>query len=184
MTIYGWLIFPLWLAAVVYWVISALRPKQGASDRWLWWREITLRLAFFALLVLAIELAALGHAVPSAEPLAITRSGWLGPAGLLLAAMGIALAIGARDWLTRPDRPELLTSGPYALVRHPLYGGLLLALLGSAMAQSSLWLLPLLLYGPAFIQSARREEHRLLEQFPERYRDYMHRTKMLLPFLL
>ena len=58
----------------------------------------------------------------------------------------------------------LITTGPYALVRHPLYGGLLLAVLGSAIGQSVLWLLPLIVYGPLFIISARREEKRLLEE--------------------
>jgi protein-S-isoprenylcysteine O-methyltransferase Ste14 len=47
-----------------------------------------------------------------------------------------------------------------------------------------LWILPLMLYGPAFISGARREERRLSEQFPERYRAYMKRTSMLLPFVV
>jgi protein-S-isoprenylcysteine O-methyltransferase Ste14 len=76
-----------------------------------------------------------------------------------------------------------VTAGPYARVRHPLYGGLLLAMLGSALAQSLLWLLPLIVYGPLFFLSARREERLLLEQFSERYSAYRSRTKMLLPFV-
>ena len=82
------------------------------------------------------------------------------------------------------ESPELITTGPYALVRHPLYGGLLLAILGSAIAQSSLWLLPLIVYGPSFIRGARREERLLIERYPDRYPAYMKRTKMLLPFVL
>jgi len=79
---------------------------------------------------------------------------------------------------------ELVTTGPYALVRHPIYGGMLLAMLGSALAQSLLWLAPLLVYGPLFIRSARREERLLLERFPQRYPGYLKRTKMLVPFVL
>jgi len=79
--------------------------------------------------------------------------------------------------------PALVTTGPYARVRHPLYSGLLLAMLGSAIAQSLLWLLPLIVYGPLFILSARREESLLLGQFSESYRAYRSRTKMLLPFV-
>ena len=80
--------------------------------------------------------------------------------------------------------PQLLTSGPYALVRHPLYGGLLLAMVGSAIAQNSLWALPLLVYAPAFLCSARREERRLLLEFAEPYAAYQRKTKLLLPFVL
>ena len=112
--------------------------------------------------------------------------------GFGLAAFGIGLAILARAYLGRSrdasmsngENPALITAGPYALVRHPLYGGLLLAILGSAIGQSLLWLLPLIVYGPYFVVGARREEERLIEQFPDRYRAYMERTKMLLPLLL
>jgi protein-S-isoprenylcysteine O-methyltransferase Ste14 len=55
---------------------------------------------------------------------------------------------------------------------------------GSAVGQSVFWLLPLLVYGPLFILTARREESSLLQQFPDGYRAYMKRTKMLLPFVL
>jgi protein-S-isoprenylcysteine O-methyltransferase Ste14 len=82
------------------------------------------------------------------------------------------------------ETAELVTTGPYAYVRHPIYSGMLLAMLGSAIGQSVLWLLPLSMYGPQFIFSARREERLLLEQFPERYGAYMKHTKMLLPFVL
>jgi protein-S-isoprenylcysteine O-methyltransferase Ste14 len=70
------------------------------------------------------------------------------------------------------------------VVRHPLYSGLLLAIAGSAIGQSLFWLLPMLVYGPLFILTARREERSLLEQFPDSYRAYMQRTRMLLPFVL
>ena len=106
--------------------------------------------------------------------------------------LGIGLAILARAYLDQnwgtdtADRQqaELLTTGPYALVRHPLYGGLLFAMLGSAIGQSLLWLLPLIVYGPYFVRGARREEELLIEKFPDRYPAYMKRTKMLLPFVI
>lgn len=77
-----------------------------------------------------------------------------------------------------------MTNGPYALVRHPLYGGLLLAMLGSALGQSVLWVLPLLVYWRGFVASARREERMLIAQYPDRYRDYMKRTRMFVPYVI
>jgi protein-S-isoprenylcysteine O-methyltransferase Ste14 len=192
MTIYGWLIFALWLTLVAYWGLAASAVKRSIGSRWLWWREIAVRLGFFALVVLALQVAAVGHALPNERLYALNTSMLMGLIGFLFSALGIGLAMLARAYIGRnwpmpmssKESPELVTTGPYALVRHPIYGGMLLAMLGSAMGQSVLWLLPLMVYGPFFIRSARREEKILIEQFPERYRAYMKQTKMLLPFVL
>ena len=127
------------------------------------------------------------------EPLAaLHASALLSVIGCVCCALGIALAIFARAHLRSPwgvrasaeEPAELITTGPYAFVRHPIYGGMLLAMVGSALAQSIFWLAPLIVYGPQFIRSARREEALLLAQFPERYPHYLKRTKMLVPFVL
>ncbi len=81
-------------------------------------------------------------------------------------------------------RSELVTTGPYAFVRHPIYTGIFLAMLGSTIGLSIFWLLPLFLVGGYFIHCARQEEKLLLAQFPERYPAYKRRTKMFLPFVL
>jgi len=189
MTPHIWLVFALWLALVVYWAAAALTRRTGSS--WAWWRELAVRLGFFALVVLVLQLAAAAHAVPNAARYTLDGGRVLGFIGLALCAAGIGLAILARAYLDRSRQmsgpetvgPALVTTGPYARVRHPLYSGLLLAMLGSAIAQSLLWLLPLIVYGPLFILSARREESLLLGQFSESYRAYRSRTKMLLPFV-
>jgi protein-S-isoprenylcysteine O-methyltransferase Ste14 len=191
-TIYGWLIFPLWLTLVVYWSLSASAVSRVIGSKWIWWREIAVRLGFFAVVVLALQVAVLGHALPNARLYALNTSTLMGLIGFVFSVLGIGLAVLARAHLGRSwgmpmsnkENPELVTTGPYAFVRHPIYSGMLLAMLGSAIGQSVFWLLPLIVYGPNFILSARREEHLLIEQFPERYRAYMKRTKMLLPFVL
>ena len=110
----------------------------------------------------------------------------------VLVVLGIGLAIYARVYLgrnwgmpmSRKEDPELVTNGPYAEVRHPIYSGIILAMLGSAIGDNVYWTLPLVLSVPYFIYSARREEELMLAQFAERYRDYMRRTKMIVPFVL
>ena len=187
MTLYGGLTCALWLALIAYWALAAQALKCGTGSRWLWWREIAVRLGFFALVVLALQVGAL----PGVSLYTLDQGPAVSWLGLILCASGIVLAILARAHLDHSrqttgldgESSELLTTGPYALVRHPLYGGLLLAMLGSAIAQSLLWLLPLVVYGPLFFLSARREENVLLEQFSEGYAAYRRRTKMLLPFL-
>jgi protein-S-isoprenylcysteine O-methyltransferase Ste14 len=181
-SLYGWLVFALWLALVVYWVQASVR-KRGVGDAWEWWREIALRLGFFALLLLSLRSAIAVHALPETPAYVFNSNMLTGLIGLVICTLGIGLAILGRAWLTR-NRDALVTTGPYAWVRHPIYAGMLLAMLGAAIAQSVLWILPLMLYGPAFISGARREERRLSEQFPERYRAYMKRTSMLLPFVV
>jgi protein-S-isoprenylcysteine O-methyltransferase Ste14 len=88
--------------------------------------------------------------------------------------------------LGRPDDaddPELVTSGPYHLVRHPIYSGILLALVGTAVALSWSWLTAAVLAGAYFIYSAKVEERYLTEQFPDDYPAYKRSTKMLVPFI-
>jgi len=192
MTIYEWLIFALWLTLIAYWGLSARVVKRSSGTRWIWWREIAVRLAFFALVLLALRVAVVGQALPNARLYAFNASMLMGLIGFVFCVLGIGLAILARaslgrNWGVPPSKKEsleLVTTGPYAFVRHPFYSGMLLAMLGSAIGQSVFWLLPLIVYGPFFVLSARREEKLLIEQFPEHYRAYMKRTKMLLPFVL
>jgi protein-S-isoprenylcysteine O-methyltransferase Ste14 len=112
--------------------------------------------------------------------------------GLILLTLGLGFAIWARlhigrNWgtpMTQKDEPELVTSGPYGLVRHPIYAGILLAGLGTALALSWWWLTAVALAGVYFVYSALVEERYLAEQFPEEYARYKRRTKMLVPFVL
>ena len=59
-----------------------------------------------------------------------------------------------------------MTSGPYRLVRHPIYSGILIAGVGTAIALSWLWLVVVVLAGVYFVYSATVEERYLTEQFP------------------
>src|SRR5207245_9042332 len=111
--------------------------------------------------------------------------------GLVLFAPGLGFAgwprvhIG-RNWgipMTQKDEPELVTSGPYRLVRHPIYSGILVAGFGTAVALSWLWLIPVGLAGVYFLYSATAEERYLSEQFPDTYPVYKRSTKMLVPFI-
>lgn len=192
MTIYTWLIVAFWIVLVATWAAFASRAKRTTSGGWAWRREIALRFAILILVLLALRLSVFSHALPNLRTYAVNRSPIAGLIGVVICALGVGLAVLARVYLgrnwgmpmSRKEKPDLVTSGPYAAVRHPIYTGLLLALLGSAIGQSIFWVLPLVLCGPYFIYSARREEKLMTEQFPEQYPAYMKRTKMLLPYLL
>jgi protein-S-isoprenylcysteine O-methyltransferase Ste14 len=191
MTVYDWLILALWMTFIAYWAISARGAKRNIGARG-WWREGGLRLSIIALVLLAFRVPVFNHALRHARFSAARIGVVAGPLGVALCALGIGLAIWARaclgrNWgmpMSRKENPEFVTTGPYKFVRHPIYGGILLAMLGSTLGASVVWLLPFVLFGAYFIYSARVEEHLMLEQFPAQYSAYMKRTKMLLPFML
>ncbi|MDE2493274.1 MAG: isoprenylcysteine carboxylmethyltransferase family protein [Alphaproteobacteria bacterium] len=191
MTVYHDLIFALWLIFVAYWAVSAMGAKRTAGG-WAWRREIGLRLALALCVVVALRIPAVRSALREAWFAAGETSPPVNLAGVVLCAFGVGLAIVARTYLgrnwgmpmSRKENPELVTNGPYAVVRHPIYTGILLAMLGSAMGDGVFWLVPFVLGGAYFLYSARREEKLMIAQFPERYPAYKKRTKMLLPFVL
>jgi protein-S-isoprenylcysteine O-methyltransferase Ste14 len=86
--------------------------------------------------------------------------------------------------MKQKDEPELVTSGPYHLVRHPIYSGILAAGIGTAVALSWLWLTAVALPGVYFLYSAMVEELYLTDRFPDTYPVYKRSTKMLVPFIL
>jgi protein-S-isoprenylcysteine O-methyltransferase Ste14 len=85
--------------------------------------------------------------------------------------------------MSRKNDPELVSSGPYRLVRHPIYSGILLAIIGTALALSWAWLIAAAMAGGYFAYSAIIEERNLTEQFPDTYPAYKRSTKMLVPFV-
>jgi protein-S-isoprenylcysteine O-methyltransferase Ste14 len=186
-SLYRWIIEGLWVLFVAYWAVAAVGAKRSASRR-RWGSEIGLRLLMFLLIFALLQSRSLRQFLGEMQRSA-SHSDILGWSGAMLCLVGFGLAIAARwhlgrNWgmpMSHKEQPELVTSGPYALIRHPIYTGLILAMLGSAMAINIFWALLLVLLGPYFIYSARREETLMLQLFPETYAAYRARTGMLAP---
>jgi len=113
--------------------------------------------------------------------------------GVALVLAGLSLAIWARrvlgtNWSGRVrirERQALVRSGPYALVRHPIYTGMALAVLGMALAAGRFQaLLGVALVVAAFARKARIEERFLRAEFGDAYAEYMRGTKFLVPFVV
>jgi protein-S-isoprenylcysteine O-methyltransferase Ste14 len=169
-----------WIVFWVYWFASAVGVKKGRTDR----RRIPLNgLSALAVLLLLRVFRGGSLAVHSTELEAI---------GAVVLVSGIALAIWARihlgrNWgmpMTQKAEPELVTSGPYRFIRHPIYTGLLVGVLGTALAENLIGLLIVAILGAYFYYSASVEEKNLIATFPTAYPAYRARTKMLIPFVL
>lgn len=114
-------------------------------------------------------------------------------AGLVLTAAGCIFAVWARmtlgsNWSGRATVKaghELIVKGPYALVRHPIYTGFLLALAGTVLA-SSQWR-SLIGFGVivlALLVKMSQEESLMMQTFPQDYAEYRRRVKALIPGVL
>jgi protein-S-isoprenylcysteine O-methyltransferase Ste14 len=174
---------------VVYWAVAAVGAKRSFSGRQ-WRSGIGLRLVAILLIAVMLRSPSLREFLAQAQRSA-SQSSLLGWTGVALCVFGFGLAINARwylgrNWgmpMTRKEQPELVTRGPYAFIRHPIYTGLILAMLGSALGVNIFWLVLLVPVSAYFILSAQREETVMLQQFPEQYAAYMARTGMLAPRL-
>lgn len=120
------------------------------------------------------------------------RTSWV-IAGTALTLLGILFAVWARvtlgrNWsgvVTIKQDHELILRGPYTVVRHPIYTGILFALLGTALVYGcARCFVGLLLCGVAFWLKLRIEERFMLQQFGEQYTEYRQRTRALVPFVL
>jgi protein-S-isoprenylcysteine O-methyltransferase Ste14 len=181
------LIGALWLAWILYWWLSARNVKRTR------WREpLKARLRHRVPLMLV----ALLMGAPRLLPPPLTRRFLpAGPAlpmfGAVLVAAGLGFSIWARRHLGRnwsvsvvvKEDHTLVRSGPYARVRHPIYTGMLLALVGTVVAIGE-WrgLVALGLALLAFAWKSRAEEERMRETFPE-YEQYRRETASLIPFV-
>jgi protein-S-isoprenylcysteine O-methyltransferase Ste14 len=160
---------------------KARAPRHG-GDR----APVVANLAAFALFVLSLLIFS-GSSEGSAALL-------LASSGSLLAVAGAALVLRSRAalgpaWSFVPKADQgtgLVTTGPYRLVRHPIYLGLALLAMGAALAFGSWPALVIVPSGivPAFAWRARAEEKLLSRTFGERYAVYRQRTKMIIPYLL
>lgn len=111
--------------------------------------------------------------------------------GLALLYAGLAFAVWARvhlgrNWsatVTVKHDHELIRSGPYALVRHPIYTGVLCAVLGTAVASGTVRAaFGLLIIGVALLRKLRIEEAFMRATFPGEYPRYCAEVPALLPF--
>jgi protein-S-isoprenylcysteine O-methyltransferase Ste14 len=178
-----------WIAFGLYWLVSALNRKVTKK------RETYFQRFRYTLPLLA-GFWILFH---SAEG----RYGWFGARflptsptwewiGVAMTAAGVAIAIWARwhlgsNWsgiVTLKEGHELIRTGPYRAIRHPIYTGILLGLLGTAVTIGEVrGLIAVAIGWLSFYFKARREESFLAEEFGPAFAEHQRHTGMFLPKL-
>ena len=183
-------LFPaLWLGWASYWWLSSHDVKETAR------RESVLsRWMHFGPLAIAAALQ-WNRGLPPAwlDRRFLPPGAWLFWAGAGVTAAGLLFTVWARrhigrNWsasVTLKRGHELVTSGPYALVRHPIYTGLLFAFAGSALAVGE-WrgIVSVAIVLASLWRKLRLEERWMRERFGTVYDDYARRVKALVPYVL
>ena len=177
-----------WILFALYWTVTAASTKRTAERQsWASRAGHLLLLALsFVLLFGAVLIDPLRRRViPPAVPVQIIAA--------VLCACGLALALWARrtiggNWssvVTLKQDHELVTSGPYRYVRHPIYSAILAMFLATALAAGRITaVVGFALCFASFWIKLRQEEALMMRHFPDEYPAYQARVKALIPFLL
>jgi protein-S-isoprenylcysteine O-methyltransferase Ste14 len=184
-TFFIYLTIGFWLIILLYWIIEAKTNSQTDFRS-----EITsLAKLMFSFLIIYLPLLIGGWFAKELY----ANNNLTNILGVTLCALGIGFAIWARNilginWSGKimiQKEHSLIKEGPYDLVRHPQYTGLLIALLGTALMLGQIfgfvWCLFLMI---GLIAKSKQEEKILANEFPKDYPEYKKRTRMLIPFIL
>jgi protein-S-isoprenylcysteine O-methyltransferase Ste14 len=178
-----------WEALGLLWLAGFAFTKPTLHAQHLGARVFNIALGFLGFAMLGLSWFDRGWLAARFAP----ETDTLAVAGFLLTLAGALFAAWARltlgaNWSGRPSVKaghELVINGPYALVRHPIYTGLLLAAAGTALAVDK-WraLLGFVILLVVFALKMGKEERLMMQTFPDSYPGYRQRVKALLPGLL
>jgi protein-S-isoprenylcysteine O-methyltransferase Ste14 len=182
-------LFPvLWIAFLIYWQIKAIGAKTTRRIEPAASRILRVLIFLIAIVLLSTTRIPLRWLYLQPWPAGLWPF-WLGVAVMVA---GLLFAVWAREHLgtnwsrsvTIKQDHELITSGPFAVVRHPIYTGILTGFLGSAIALSEVrGFIAFVLIFLALSLKLRMEEQWMRSQFGETYAAYAHQTAALVPYL-
>lgn len=187
--LYHYLFPAMWISYVAYW--SAMSADVKVTERL---EPLSSRLTRLVLLACAVALLCLpGVLFPLLNRRFLPDSIVCFWSGAAITAGGLCFSVWARrhlgkNWsqaVTLKEGHELITTGPYSLVRHPIYTGLLLGFLGSAVARGELrGLLAVVLVFVALWRKLKLEEKWMRAQFGQPYEDYSRHVAALVPYIV
>jgi protein-S-isoprenylcysteine O-methyltransferase Ste14 len=179
-----------WVVFLFYWLVSGqklkkVKQREGYGER-------LVELAFMTAAYTLVFNDIFGHRWLGLGRRFLPVSDAIGEAGFAITVTGVALAIWARwhlgeNWsatVTLKEGHELIRSGPYHYIRHPIYTGMLVAFAGTVLALGELrGLVSFAIAITSFHSKARKEERFLTQEFGEAFNDHVRRTGKFLPGL-
>ena len=179
----------IWIVFIVFWVLAAFVQKRNARRQTLGSRLMQTSIILVVLMPFFIEGRRVGLLYRHLYPNILAVQYF----GVVLLLVGVAFAVWARfvlgrNWsgiVTVKEDHTLITRGPYAWVRHPIYTGILLALLGTAITLGTILnMVEVPAVALAFWLKLRTEEKFMVETFGEHYTTYRQQVKALIPHLI
>jgi protein-S-isoprenylcysteine O-methyltransferase Ste14 len=181
--------FPvLWAVFLIYWLVKAVGTKTTRRLEPMGSRVLRAVIFLTAVVLFSTTRIPLHWLYLQPWP----QGNWPFWTGAIVMVSGALFAVWAREHLGRnwsgsvtiKQGHELITSGPYAVVRHPIYTGILAGLLGTAIALSQVrGFIAVALIFLAYWLKLRMEEQWMRSQFGETYATYAHRTAALVPYI-
>jgi protein-S-isoprenylcysteine O-methyltransferase Ste14 len=179
----------VWLLTGLYWLVLSFSSKRTA-------RREPIHSRLLHLMLMAIAFSLLGRLGPSEGWLArriLPGEDWIVWTGAVLSTLGCAFAVWARstigsNWsaiVSVRENHELIRRGPYSIVRHPIYSGLLLASLCVAIMGGEIrQFVGVCLLFAGWLAKAATEERAMSQQFGAEYLRYASQVKRFVPFVL
>ena len=176
----------LWIAFVIYWSIAAGHTVPTTSRESRASRRVHQQLLNAAMLLVFVP-------VPGLDRRILPVGRWVVPIGITIQVASFLLAVFARRHLgrfwsgeiTQKVGHELVRSGPYRFVRHPIYTAMLGMFVGMAIVSGDLHaFIGVAVIAFAYWRKIRLEEKNLTELFGATYDDYRRRTRALVPWVI
>jgi protein-S-isoprenylcysteine O-methyltransferase Ste14 len=187
MALVGTIIVACWIVLLLYWTISAFSQKKSKEKS-----PLKSRVGYSLLLLISYLLLLFSYKIFPLSYILINGSYFVNFLSIFLCLFGLIISLFARrvlgnNWsrdVMIKENHQLITSGPYKYIRHPIYLGLLLLFLGTALAIGNLGgLLGFILLFFNFRRKYMAEEALMIKCFKKKYLEYIRKTKAMIPYV-
>ena len=187
MTLTGNIITTYWIVFLVVWAIGVFFQKRSQE------KPILSNIFHFLLIFVSLSILFASQGIPFLNKIIIRVSLAVNILSVMFSTLGLIVSVYSRivlgsNWsgsAVIKKEHELVTKGPYKYVRHPIYFGIVLLYIGTAIATGNLGgIIGFMILIVEFSLKIKEEEKMMKRQFGKRYLYYMKSTKALIPWII